>query len=60
MPEKDSTALNIELALDESLTPFLLSLCCNESFHHGSGEIVFGGPRVTFPGFLSSSLPSMR
>jgi hypothetical protein len=38
MPGKDSTALNIELAPDESLTPFPMSLCGSEPFHSGSGE----------------------
>jgi hypothetical protein len=38
MPRKDSTALNIELALDESLTCLPRSLCNSDSFHQGSGE----------------------
>jgi hypothetical protein len=32
MPGKDSTALNIELTPDESLTPFPMSLCSSEPF----------------------------
>jgi hypothetical protein len=56
MPRKDSTALNNELALDESLTPFPMILCHSEPFHNGSGEnCVCGGPGVKFPGFVVSS-----
>jgi hypothetical protein len=35
---KYSTALDMELALDGSLTPFQMNLCTSEPFHHGSGE----------------------
>jgi hypothetical protein len=55
MSGKDNRDLNIGLALDEHLTPFLLSLCHNEAFHQVSEENgVCGGPRVTVPGFLAS------
>jgi hypothetical protein len=61
MPGKDSTALDNELALDENLTPFPLSLCQSEPFHHGNGKnSVCGGHRVTFLGFLGSSFPSLK
>jgi hypothetical protein len=40
MQGRDSTALNIELALVESLTPCPMSLCHSEPFHHGSVENV--------------------
>jgi hypothetical protein len=40
MPGKDSTALDIELAVDESLTPFPMSLCSSELLHSGSVELV--------------------
>jgi hypothetical protein len=36
MPGKDSTDLDIELALDESLTPFPMNLCSSEPFCSGS------------------------
>jgi hypothetical protein len=49
MPGKDSTTLNIELAVDESLTPFPMSLCGSQPFHSGWMEIVC---RVKFPGFF--------
>jgi hypothetical protein len=32
---KESAALDIELALDEGLTPFPMSLCSSELFHSG-------------------------
>jgi hypothetical protein len=49
MPGKDSTDLNIELALDECLTPFPVSLCSSEPFHSGSGEnCVCGFSQVKF------------
>jgi hypothetical protein len=38
MPGKDSTGLNIELALDESLTPFQISHFHSEPFQSISGK----------------------
>jgi hypothetical protein len=38
MPGTDSTALNIELGLDNSLTPFPMNLCSSDPFHSGSWE----------------------
>jgi hypothetical protein len=56
MPGKDSTALHIELALDDCLTPFQMSHCHSEPFHHVSGvNCVFGGSRVKFSPFVGSS-----
>jgi hypothetical protein len=56
MPGKDSTALDIELALDESLTPFQMSLCSSEPFTvEGGGHSVCGGPSMKFPGLVGSS-----
>jgi hypothetical protein len=56
MPGKDSTALGIELALDESLTTFPMSLCSSEPFHTGRWEQSgCRGPSMKFPGFVGSS-----
>jgi hypothetical protein len=53
---KDSTALNIELALDESLTPFKTRTCHSEPFHCLSREnCVCGDSQVKFPPFVGSS-----
>jgi hypothetical protein len=38
MPGRESTAVNIELALDESWTSLPMSLCHSEPFRQGSGE----------------------
>jgi hypothetical protein len=55
MPGRDSTSLNIELAQDESSTPFTMSLCHSEPFHHESGGNSAGGVSwLNFPGFLGS------
>jgi hypothetical protein len=56
MSGKNSTALNIELALDESLTPFKTRICHSEPFHHLSVEnCVCGDSQVKFPPFVGSS-----
>jgi hypothetical protein len=56
MAGKDSTVLNNELALDESLTPFKMRTCHSESFHCLSGEYcVCGDSQVKFPPFVGSS-----
>jgi hypothetical protein len=62
MPGKDSTALSIELALDENLIPFPMSQC-SEPFHSGRiASSVCGGPSMKFPisfyGFSLSLLHS--